>query len=156
MSAASFSATLDVLAESASQDASRTRMARMETATNLGKGYKYSSSSIVRVAIATGIIVLGVCALLMFAKVSGWVRYRQRLSRERALSKAHDSEQRARAFELAAWADTPGQAPVSGRDTDRRRWWQRNKNKPEDKEKRRGLRGKTNAYAVYEWEGVPQ
>jgi hypothetical protein len=80
------------------------------------------------------------------------VRYRQRLSRERALRKAHESEQRARAFELAAWADTPGQAPVSGRETTRRRWWRRN----QDKDKPKGLRGKTNAYAVYEWEGVPQ
>ncbi|BEI82168.1 hypothetical protein CcaverHIS002_0300360 [Cutaneotrichosporon cavernicola] len=128
----------------------------METATNVGEGYTYTSSSIVRVALAGGIIVLGVCALLLFVKISGWLRYRQRTSRERALSEAQDSEQRARAFELAAWADTPGQAPVTRRDTTRRRWWQRIKTKPEDKEKRRGLRGKTNAYAVYEWEGVPQ
>ncbi|KLT40150.1 hypothetical protein CC85DRAFT_278242 [Cutaneotrichosporon oleaginosum] len=119
-------------------------------ATDVGEGYTYNSSTIVRVALAAGIIVLGVCALLLFMKISGWVRYRQRVSRERALRTAQDGEQRARAFELAAWADTPGQAPVSGGEPARRRWWRR-----ADKDAK-GLRGKTNAYAVYEWEGVPQ
>lgn len=40
-----------------------------ETASNAGDGYSFSSSTIVRVAIAAGIIVIVICALLMFFKV---------------------------------------------------------------------------------------
>ncbi len=53
-----------------SEEPSSTRSAKMETATNVGEGYTYNSSTIVRVALAAGIIVLGVCALLLFMKVS--------------------------------------------------------------------------------------
>jgi hypothetical protein len=55
----------------------------METATNVGEGYTYNSSTIVRVALAAGIIVLGVCALLLFMKVSPGCR-RQRAGDGRA------------------------------------------------------------------------
>lgn len=61
------------------------------------------------------------------------------------------SEQRTNAYEVAAWADTPGQAPVllssMMRETKKSR-------KERLKEIRDQRRGGANAYAVHEWEGV--
>jgi hypothetical protein len=57
------------------------------------------------------------------------------------------NEQRANAYEIAAWADEPGSAPVKGE-------------KRVDGEKKKGRklpkRGAANAYGVSEWEGVAQ
>lgn len=94
-------------------------------------------------------------------QISTWIRYRQRLSRQRALWAIQDNERKARAFELAAWADTPGQAPVERpSDTGGRKpaWWRRRHVAPADKEEKDSIkhkRGRTNAYDMYEWEGTP-
>lgn len=45
-------------------------------------------------------------------QISSWIRYRQRRRRQETLTLALQSEQRAKVFEIAAWADEPGQAPV--------------------------------------------
>lgn len=76
--------------------------------------------------------------------------------RENTLRTLHEQEQRAHAFELAAWSDQPGMAPVEARPDSRQRWWRRQKGGDgEEKTKHRYKRGRVNAYAVYEWEGVP-
>lgn len=77
------------------------------------------------------------------------------MRRESTLRTLHEQEQRAHAFELAAWADLPGQAPVTARPEVRHRWWKKHKDVEGDKTKHRYRRGRVNAYAVYEWEGVP-
>ncbi|RSH82762.1 uncharacterized protein EHS24_007756 [Apiotrichum porosum] len=130
-----------------------TNTAHVETASSAGSGYSFSSSTIVRAAIAAGIIVLVICALLLAMKISSWVRFRNRLRREQALRKIQENEHKAHAFELAAWSDTPGQAPVTdGPNNSNNSWWKRTKTV---KNTRMMIRGRVNAYAVYEWEGVP-
>ncbi|TXT15578.1 hypothetical protein VHUM_00081 [Vanrija humicola] len=115
-----------------------------------GAGYSFSSSTIVRVAIAAGIIVIAISALVVFVKVTTWIRYRQRLNRTIALRNQLAAEEQARAFEMAAWSDVPGQAPVEGNST-------AVQPRPAEKDKAGAhRRGRTNAYAVHEWEGVPQ
>ena len=57
------------------------------------------------------------------------------------------SEQRANAYEIAAWSDEPGTMPVSlgkGKKT-----WKEKRG-----EVRAQKRGGANAHAVHEWEGV--
>jgi hypothetical protein len=69
------------------------------------------------------------------------------------------SEQRANAYEIAAWADEPGTAPIrtgGGTDRDGRGGWkERRKEKKRKKEELKlQKRGGANAFAVKEWEGV--
>lgn len=66
------------------------------------------------------------------------------------------NEQRANAYEIAAWADEPGQAPLRG---DKRITVP----VPEEKKKmfrfkfkKATKRGAANAYGIEEWEGVAQ
>ncbi|EJT51476.1 hypothetical protein A1Q2_02721 [Trichosporon asahii var. asahii CBS 8904] len=128
--------------ENGKKTATTTIPATKETITSTeGFGYKYNSGLIVRVAIAAGIIVMAVLVIILFLK---------RLRRETILSAQLEEEEKKRGFESAAWSDTPGQAPVfPNAATEKRPWWKRKKAK--------GLRGRgqMNAYAVYEWEGVP-
>ncbi|KAL1413622.1 hypothetical protein Q8F55_001397 [Vanrija albida] len=125
-----------------------------------GAGYSFNSSTIVRVAIAAGIIVIVMSAIVVFMKISAWIRYRQRLNRTIALRNQLAAEEQARAFEMAAWSDVPGQAPVEGASSALapRPWWRlwSRHSKAEKDKVRPHRRGRTNAYAVYEWEGVPQ
>lgn len=97
---------------------------------------------------------------MLTPKVTTWIRYRQRLNRTIALRNQLDAEEQARAFEMAAWSDVPGQAPVEGNSSavQPRPWWRLwSRHSKADKDKvKPHRRGRTNAYAVYEWEGVPQ
>jgi hypothetical protein len=90
-------------------------------------------------------------------KISTWIRYRQRLRRQRALWALQDNERKARTFELAAWSDTPGQAPVTIDHGGKHPWWRKRKvsGDKDEKEKAKRTRGRTNAYNIYEWEGTP-
>ncbi|KAL7421728.1 hypothetical protein Q5752_003499 [Cryptotrichosporon argae] len=126
------------------------------TTTASGYSYSYGTSKIVRVAVAAGIIILVLTALVLFFKISSWIRYNQSLRRQHALTALLESEQEAKAFEIAAWADEPGHAPVGraggAKQAESRYWWGGRRVK-------KGLkghkRGRTNAHAVHEWEGVP-
>lgn len=67
------------------------------------------------------------------------------MRRQSALQQLLQNEQRANAYEIAAWADEPGMAPVRG------------EKRGEKKKKKKGpKRGAANAYGVSEWEGVAQ
>jgi hypothetical protein len=81
-------------------------------------------------------------------QISSWIRYRRRLSRQSHLSGLLQSEQRANAYEIAAWSDEPGAIPMQSVRGDK-------KSRKERKEEVKALkRGGANAYAVHEWEGV--
>ncbi|WVQ99283.1 hypothetical protein IAU59_006415 [Kwoniella sp. CBS 9459] len=129
-------------------------------ATSTAYVYSYATSKIVRTAVAAGVIVLALTALVLFFKVSSWIRYHQHLRRQRYLSLSLQSEQRANAYEIAAWADQPGTAPIhpSDRDRDRNRRGIRGEGKKRRKEIKEEIRaikrGGANAWAVKEWEGV--
>ncbi|WRT66242.1 uncharacterized protein IL334_003195 [Kwoniella shivajii] len=111
--------------------------------------YSYATSKIVRTAVAAGVIVLALTALVLFIKISSWIRFHQRLRRHSNLTLSLQSEQRANAYEIAAWADEPNTAPIRGDGI---------KEKKSRKERRELLkairRGGGNAYQVKEWEGV--
>jgi hypothetical protein len=79
-------------------------------------------------------------------QITSWARYRQRQRRQNALNRDLRNEQRANAYEIAAWADEPGTAPtrIDHRDTEKR------------KGKKMSKRGAANAYNVTEWEGKAQ
>ncbi|WVF71605.1 hypothetical protein IAT40_006413 [Kwoniella sp. CBS 6097] len=127
-------------------------------ATSTAYVYSYATSKIVRTAVAAGVIVLALTALVLFFKISSWIRYHQHLRRQRYLSLSLQSEQRANAYEIAAWAEQPGTAPIhpSDRDQNRRfRGGEGKKRRKEIKEEIRAIkRGGANAWAVKEWEGV--
>ncbi|ORY34112.1 hypothetical protein BCR39DRAFT_586293 [Naematelia encephala] len=117
--------------------------------------YSYATSDIVKVTVAAGVIVLVLSALVFFFKISSWIQYHRRLSRQRHLTTLLATEQRANVYEIAAWSDEPGTAPVrtgigggvGGSDR---------KSRKEIREEVRAFkRGGANAHAVHEWEGVP-
>lgn len=140
--------------------------------------YSYATSKIVRTAVAAGIIVLALSALILTLKVrvpflplttcslrgyadsgqvTAWIRYNQRLRRQHYLTTVLESEQRANAYEIAAWADEPGLAPVRPDPSDRRGWGWKDKRNEKKRDKHRSKmqkRGGANAFAVKEWEGV--
>ncbi|KAK8864288.1 hypothetical protein IAR55_001534 [Kwoniella newhampshirensis] len=112
-----------------------------------GYVYSYATSKIVRTAVAAGVIVLILTALVLFFKISSWIRTNQRLRRQRLLALSLQSEQHANAYEIAAWSDEPNTAPVRG--------VPEKKSRKEKREEMRALkRGGANAWAVQEWEGV--
>ncbi|EIW70768.1 hypothetical protein TREMEDRAFT_19508, partial [Tremella mesenterica DSM 1558] len=125
-----------------------------------GPGYMYNTSKIVKTAVGAGIIVLVLTALVLFFKISSWIRYRQRSRRQHTLSSMLQSEQLANAYEIAAWSDEPGiigSVPSSGksflpshgdREKERGKWVGKKHKRGREK------RGGANAYAVHEWEGV--
>ncbi|WWD17415.1 hypothetical protein CI109_101856 [Kwoniella shandongensis] len=117
--------------------------------TTSGYVYSYATSKIVRTAVAAGVIVLALTALVLFFKISSWIRTTQRLRRQRLLTLSLQSEQHANAYEIAAWSDEPNTAPV--RDVPQKE----KKSRKERREEMRALkRGGANAWAVQEWEGV--
>ncbi|RSH82212.1 hypothetical protein EHS25_005922 [Saitozyma podzolica] len=149
------------------RDATLTTADRVSgTATSSGSttSSTFGTSKIVRTAVAAGVIVLGLTALVLFFKISQWIRYRQRLRRQHALTTSLQTEQRANAYEIAAWADEPGQAPVRVEQSRWGRWTQGGGSKAARKGRKeagkksegRMKRVGANAYAVIEWEGVPQ
>ena len=91
-------------------------------------------------------------------QISSWIRYHQRLRRQQYLTTVLQSEQRANAYEIAAWSDEPAQAPVRATmlgvggvgvgGTDKKM------SKKRINEIRAQRRGGANAHAVHEWEGV--
>ncbi|CAD6590859.1 MAG: hypothetical protein TREMPRED_005905 [Tremellales sp. Tagirdzhanova-0007] len=111
--------------------------------------YSYATSKIVRTAVAVGVIVLVVSTLVLFFKVSSGIRDRQLLRRQHDITTSFQAEQRANMYEIAAWSDEPGQAPVH---------LNNGMKKTTRREKREEIkaqkRGGANAYAVHEWEGV--
>ncbi|OCF36730.1 hypothetical protein I316_01326 [Kwoniella heveanensis BCC8398] len=127
-------------------------------ATSTAYVYSYATSKIVRTAVAAGVIVLALTALVLFFKISSWIRYHQHLRRQRYLSLSLQSEQRANEYEIAAWADRPGTAPIHPSDRDRDRSNRRGEGKKRRKEIKEEIkaikRGGANAWAVKEWEGV--
>ncbi|WVR07156.1 hypothetical protein IAU60_004197 [Kwoniella sp. DSM 27419] len=117
--------------------------------------FEYGTSKIVRTAIAAGVIVLALTALVLFFKISSWIRYHQHLRRQRYLALSLQSEQRANAYEIAAWSDEPGTAPIWSKERDKERERDRKRDRKERKAEMRQIkRGGANAWAVREWEGV--
>ena len=88
--------------------------------------------------------------LTLAKQVTSWIRFHQRLRRQAALHQVLRNEQRANAYEIAAWADEPGQAPLRG---DKKLALVEEKKKRIKKVTKRGA---ANAYGVSEWEGVAQ
>ena len=66
------------------------------------------------------------------------------------------TEQRANVFEIAAWAEEPGTAPVRHNERERMRGWKdkRKEKKRRENEAKVQKRGGANAFAVKEWEGI--
>nr|ODN88377.1 hypothetical protein L203_02990 [Cryptococcus depauperatus CBS 7841] len=119
---------------------------RTHSATSTGYIYSYATSKIVRAAVAAGVIVLCLAAV-----ISSGIRLRQRLRRQRLLALSLKSEQQANAYEVAAWADEPSSVPVRGMGSR----VQNKKNRKERKdEMRTWKREGANAYALHEWEGI--
>ncbi|ORX36780.1 hypothetical protein BD324DRAFT_651264 [Kockovaella imperatae] len=128
--------------------ASGTASAKRPTTTVITP-YSYATSKIVKTAVAAGVIVLALCGLMLFLKISGWIRYHQRLRRQRYMNTMLLSEQRTNAYEIAAWSDEPGTAPITTGGGTREK----------SKKEKRGLeraqkRAGVNAHAIHEWEGV--
>ncbi|WVN88215.1 uncharacterized protein L203_103416 [Cryptococcus depauperatus CBS 7841] len=124
---------------------------RTHSATSTGYIYSYATSKIVRAAVAAGVIVLCLAAVVLFFKISSGIRLRQRLRRQRLLALSLKSEQQANAYEVAAWADEPSSVPVRGMGSR----VQNKKNRKERKdEMRTWKREGANAYALHEWEGI--
>nr|ODN97722.1 hypothetical protein L204_03145 [Cryptococcus depauperatus CBS 7855] len=119
---------------------------RTHSTTSTGYIYSYATSKIVRAAVAAGVIVLCLAAI-----ISSGIRLRQRLRRQRLLALSLRSEQQANAYEVAAWADEPSSVPVRGMSSR----VQNKKNRKERKdEMRTWKREGANAYALHEWEGI--
>jgi len=76
------------------------------------QAYSYGTSRIIRTTVAAGVIVLALAALLAAYKISAWIQYQRRLRRQRDIDDQIDKERRATAYEIAAWADSPGHAPI--------------------------------------------
>ncbi|WVQ82286.1 hypothetical protein IAT38_004414 [Cryptococcus sp. DSM 104549] len=149
MPSLSSAVTQQVETDSPSSTSSRT-----SSATSTGYIYSYATSKIVRTAVAAGVIVLVLTALVLFFKISSWIRVHQRLRRQRNLTMSLQSEQQANAYEIAAWSDEPSHVPARGLGEMGRR----GKSKKGWKEKREEIkavkRGGANAWAIQEWEGV--
>jgi len=109
--------------------------------------FDFATSKIVRTAIAAGVIVIILTGLVLFYKISAWIRYNQRLHRQSALTTLLQGEQRMNAYEIAAWADEPGVKPVRGGEAI---------GEKKVKKAKTQKRGGANAHAVHEWEGVAQ
>ncbi|WVQ72617.1 hypothetical protein IAR50_002175 [Cryptococcus sp. DSM 104548] len=126
----------------------------LQTATSTGYVYSYATSKIVRTAVAAGVIVLAITAIVLTFKVSSWIRLRQRLRRQRLLTLSLQSERQANAYEVAAWSDEPGTLPVSMRGPGFDHSRERKSRKERKDEMKAWKRGGANAYALHEWEGV--
>jgi hypothetical protein len=125
--------------------------------------YNYQTSSIVRIAIVSGVIVLIITGIVLFFKVSllstiryradkqvtSWIRYYRRQRRQIAIQRQLQNEQRENAYELAAWEAEPGTLPAHGGGL-------KTGESEKKKNKKLSRRGAANAYAVSEWEGVAQ
>ncbi|WWD02853.1 hypothetical protein V865_000895 [Kwoniella europaea PYCC6329] len=123
-----------------------------QSATSSAYVYSYGTSKIVRTAVAAGVIVLALTALVLFIKISSWIRFHQRLRRHSQLTLSLQSEQRATAYEIAAWADEPNTAPVKNGDYNKK---SEKKSRKERREEIKQIRrGGGNAWMVKEWEGV--
>ncbi|OWZ60200.1 hypothetical protein C356_00211 [Cryptococcus neoformans c45] len=123
-----------------------------QSATNTSYVYSYATSKIVKAAVAAGVIVLCLAAIVLFFKVSSWIRLRQRLRRQRLLTLSLKSEQQANAYEIAAWADEPSTVPA--RSVGIREDKEKKSKKERKEELRAWKRGGANAFALQEWEGV--
>ena len=85
--------------------------------------------------------------MVLLHQITSWIRYHQRLRRQYYMASALSSEQRANAYEIAAWSDEPGTAPIGGQQPEKKSWKQKRKDYRTQK------RGGANAHAVHEWEG---
>ncbi|WWC89449.1 uncharacterized protein L201_004373 [Kwoniella dendrophila CBS 6074] len=128
---------------------------RSNSASSTAYVYSYGTSKIVRTAVAAGVIVLGLAALVLFFKISSWIRYHQRLRRHTQLTLSLKSEQRANAYEIAAWSDEPNVAPIKNESGNFNKKKERKQNRKERKDQLKQIRrGGGNAWNVKEWEGV--
>ncbi|WVW83777.1 hypothetical protein I302_105798 [Kwoniella bestiolae CBS 10118] len=127
---------------------------RSHSSTSSPYVYSYGTSKIVRTAVAAGVIVLALTALVLFIKISSWIRFHQRLRRHNQLTLSLQSEQRANAYEIAAWADEPNTAPVRNTNGEYNKKKEKKSRKERREEIRQIRRGGGNAFMVKEWEGV--
>ncbi|WVO22189.1 uncharacterized protein IAS62_003519 [Cryptococcus decagattii] len=123
-----------------------------QSATSTGYIYSYATSKIVKTAVAAGVIVLCLAAIVLFFKISSWIRVRQSLRRHRLLALSLKSEQQATAYEIAAWADEPSTVPA--RSVGIRGYKEKKSRKERKEELKAWRRGGANAWALQEWEGV--
>nr|XP_018263195.1 uncharacterized protein I303_04688 [Kwoniella dejecticola CBS 10117]OBR85353.1 hypothetical protein I303_04688 [Kwoniella dejecticola CBS 10117] len=140
----------------ASQTTTSGSTTKTQSSTSTAYVYSYGTSKIVRTAVAAGVIVLALTALVLFIKISSWIRYHQRLRRHTQLTRSLQSEQRANAYEIAAWSDEPNVAPthIHGNEKAGRKKKEKKTRKERKEEIRQIRRGGGNAFMVKEWEGV--
>ncbi|KAI9639639.1 uncharacterized protein MKK02DRAFT_39962 [Dioszegia hungarica] len=122
---------------------------------NNNVAFSFATSKIIRFTIAAGIIVLAISAVFAFFKIGKIVRSQRRKQRQKAIAKQAIKEDETIQFEVAAWATTPGHAPV-GRAAEVSKEAAKRRKKQRERDVKVMRRKGGNAYMVDEWEGVAQ